>query len=263
MAFIVGIALGAGGGGVAEKPVATAAPGLPGAVPTVTGFSGPVPILMYHAIADAPAEAQFPELFVPVAEFRDQLEGLVAGGYHGVTLNQVFAAWREGEPIAENPIVISFDDGLRSQHSEALPALRALGWPGVLNLKVQSLDQGELTDEMVQEMLGAGWELDAHTITHADLTTLDGADLRREVTGSRRALQRRFGVAADFFCYPGGRHDPEVLAAVREAGFLGATTTQPGLATPEEPLTLSRIRVDAGDGAEGLLAKLDAAGAKS
>jgi peptidoglycan/xylan/chitin deacetylase (PgdA/CDA1 family) len=111
---------------------------------------------------------------------------------------------------------------------------------------------------MVRELVRAGWEIDAHSLTHADLPSLSGAALRREVAGSRAAIRRLVGVAANFFCYPAGRYDSEVVAAVRAAGFLGATTTEPGLAELSEPFTLARVRVDGGDGAEGLARKLDA-----
>jgi len=227
-------------------------------VPTVTGFDKPVPILMYHAISPAPPGAALPELFVPQAEFSDQMHWLRAQGYHAVTLDQVFAAWRDDAPIARKPIVVSFDDGLRSQYVGAVPVLRRMGWPGVLNLKLVSLEQGELTDEMVREMLDAGWEVDSHTINHVDVTGLSGADLEHEVADSRTELQDRFDIPVNFFCYPSGRYDFEATAAVREAGYLGATTTEPGLASPGEPYHLNRIRVVPGDATAGLEAKLDA-----
>ena len=47
-----------------------------------------------------------------------------------------------------------------------------------------------------------------------------------------------------FFCYPAGRYDARVEAAVRRAGFEGATTTQPGIASPrDDPYALPRVRV--------------------
>ncbi len=108
--------------------------------------------------------------------------------------------------------------------------------------------------------MAAGWEIDAHTLTHPDLTTLDGDALTREVARSRREIRRRFGVTARFFCYPSGRYDAAVVAAVRAAGFEGATTTEPGLARRDEPFTLARIRIDRGDGSAGLARKLAALG---
>jgi hypothetical protein len=52
-----------------------------------------------------------------------------------------------------------------------------------------------------------------------------------------------------------------VLAAVRAAGFLGATTTEPGLAAPDQAFQLRRIRVNGSDGVAGLQESLAAAGA--
>ena len=216
---------------------------------------------MYHAISPPPPGAALPGLFVPEAEFEQQMKWLEDNGYHGVTLGQVYAAWNDGEPIAENPVVISFDDGLQSQYVGARPMLDHLGWPGVLNLELDHLDQGELTDKQVSDLVDAGWELDSHTFSHPDLTQA-GVDLDREIADSRTELQKKFGVAVDFFCYPAGAYDDTVIQAVQDAGYLGATTTNEGLASPDEdPYQLSRIRVEPGDGADGLAQKLSDAGA--
>jgi peptidoglycan/xylan/chitin deacetylase (PgdA/CDA1 family) len=112
----------------------------------------------------------------------------------------------------------------------------------------------------VRRLIAAGWELDAHTITHPDLTMLDAAELRREVAGSRAELRERFHVPVDFFCYPDGRYDEQVVAEVRRAGFLGATTTAYGLARPPDYYTLDRIRIVGTDGLLGFEQKLTALG---
>ena len=218
----------------------------------------PVPILMYHVIADAPAGAAFPELFVTPADFAGQMHWLARHGYHAVTLKHVYDYWLEGTPLPERPIVISFDDGYLGQDTHALPVLRKLGWPGVLNLKVDALkSRYALAPWRVRQMLAAGWELDAHTITHPDLTRVDDARLWHEVDGSRVELRRIFHVPVDFFCYPSGRYDAHVIDAVRRAGYLGATTTNYGLARPHDLYTLARIRINGSDGVAGFARKLE------
>jgi peptidoglycan/xylan/chitin deacetylase (PgdA/CDA1 family) len=84
--------------------------------------------------------------------------------------------------------------------------------------------------------------------------------LKREVADSRWRIQREFGVPARFFCYPAGRYDARVIAAVRAAGYLGATTTRGGLARAIKPFELARIRIDGGDGVAGLAEQLRAVG---
>ena len=60
----------------------------------------------------------------------------------------------------------------------------------------------------------------------------------------------------NFFCYPAGRYDDTVVAAAKAAGFLGATTTDYGLARPSDLYTLSRVRISGTDGVKGFGAKL-------
>ena len=212
-----------------------------------------VPILVYHVVGARPAGAPNAGLYVSPADFRAQVTWLARNGYHAVTLDQAYGNWRKYDRLPPKPVVLTFDDGYPGDYLYALPVLRARGWPGVLNLQV-----GNLVPARVRELIRAGWEIDAHTFTHPDLTTVDAARLRYEVAGSRRWIRRVFHVPVDFFCYPAGRYDARVVAAVRAAGYLGATTENPGLGGPGSLYTLDRIRVNAGDGASGLAAKLAA-----
>jgi peptidoglycan/xylan/chitin deacetylase (PgdA/CDA1 family) len=216
----------------------------------------PVPILMYHVLG-VPAPSQpYPELFVKPADFAGQVRWLARNGYHAVTLGQVFGYWRRAVPLPQKPVVLSFDDGYLSDYTVARPALARYGWPGVLNLVVDHVRSGDITASQVRALIAAGWEIDAHTVHHRDVTTLDAAELREEVAGSRADLRRMFHQPVNFFCYPAGHYDPAAIAAVRAAGYLGATTVQPGLARPADPYTLERIRIDESDGLSGFAAKL-------
>jgi peptidoglycan/xylan/chitin deacetylase (PgdA/CDA1 family) len=217
---------------------------------------GAVPMLMYHVLGEPPAGSQFPELFVKNSSFEAELRWLDRRGYEAITLDQLYQGWRGDRATPDKPVVISFDDGYRSQYSEGLPALHDLDWPGVLNLKVNTLTQGELTDDQVDEMIRDGWEVDSHTINHLDVSKLAGKDLQSEIAGSRAILQKRFRVPVDFFCYPAGRYDKAAVREVKRAGYLGATTTKLGLARPDQLFALRRIRISPGDGVRGLAAKL-------
>jgi peptidoglycan/xylan/chitin deacetylase (PgdA/CDA1 family) len=216
-----------------------------------------VPILMYHVIATPPAGVAFPDLFVRPDDFAAQMQWLSVHGYHAVTLHRVYEYWLRGTPLPSHPIVLSFDDGYLGQHTHAMPVLHKHHWPGVLNLKVNALkSRYTLPAWRVREMLAAGWELDAHTITHPDLTHVDDAQLWHEVHGSRVELEQLFHVPVEFFCYPSGRYDARVVAAVRRAGYLGATTTNYGLARPRDIYTLGRIRINGSDHVTGFARKL-------
>lgn len=225
-------------------------------------YTGPVPILEYHVLGRPKTEVPYPDLYTPRAAFRKEMDWLDRQGYEAVTLERVEEAWYHGGTLPPKPIVISFDDGYRPQYTFALPTLRKHGWPGVLNLKAEG---SGLYASNVKAMLAAGWELAAHTINHSDLTTLEGAALEEEVAGSRKILQREYGVPVGNFCYPAGRFDETVIAAVEAAGYVGATTEIPGFATKDHPYELARIEVLGSWGveelAETMRADAEAAGA--
>jgi len=214
---------------------------------------GPVPILEYHVLGAAPAGAPYPELYVSRPDFHRQMDWLENHGYQAVTLEQVEDAWDHGGTLPPQPVVISFDDGYRPQFTYALPELRRHGWAGVLNLKAEGSD---LYESNVRAMIGSGWELASHTIEHSDLTTLDAAGLQRELSESRQILRRQYGVPVRDFCYPAGRFDATVIAAVETAGYATATTEIRGYASRAAPYELDRFEILGSDGVAGLAADL-------
>jgi hypothetical protein len=52
-------------------------------------------------------------------------------------------------------------------------------------------------------------------------------------------------------------YDARVVAAVRRAGYLGATATNYDLARPRDLYTLGRIRINGSDGVAGFARKLE------
>jgi len=262
LGLAIGIALSviSAGCGTAADGLAQAAPEDAGATTSPNDDDGgarpgrrrPVPILMYHAVAEPPAGAPYPALYVPPADFAAEMRWLARHGYRAVTLDQVYASWRHGAALPPHPIVVTFDDGYRSIFTSAFPVLRRRGWAAVLNLEVENESKPwGLSPRRVRALVAAGWELASHTLTHPDLTTLSPDALRREVAGSRERLRRQFGTPVNFFCYPAGRYDERVVTAVRRAGYHGATTVRSGLGRPSEPYVLARIRVDGTTGMDG------------
>jgi len=279
LAAAAAVAIGASGGGTAAPKVARApsgpghrthAPGQTNAAAshgsTVTGAAtgkpgtAQVPVLMYHVIAPPPAGAPYPGLYVPEPEFAAQMQALKAAGWHPVTLDQVRAYWTRGVPLGPGkPIVLTFDNGYRSQFTNALPVLQRLGWVADENIQLTGLppSQGGLTDGQVRGLIAAGWELDTQGISHADLITLSASELHYEVAVARQMLQKRYGVPVNWFCYPSGHYNAAVIAEVKAAGFVGSTTVVPGWAAPStDPYRLPRLRVLGGTSPSALLAQI-------
>jgi peptidoglycan/xylan/chitin deacetylase (PgdA/CDA1 family) len=226
--------------------------------PSWRPYRGPVPILEYHAIQPPVAATPYPDLFVPQSDFERQMAWLDDHGYEAVTLRQVEAAWDGGGKLPPKPVVVSFDDGYRSQYVAGFLVLQRYHWPGVIDLIAGS--QGDdLPTVDVKRMLAAGWELASHTVNHVDVSTLDSSQLAAEIAGSKRQLERRFGVQVDDFSYPDGHYDQAAIAELRRAGYRGATTELPGLADRRYRFTLARLEIAGSDGLGGFVAKLRSA----
>lgn len=246
----------------AVAPTGATAQVTPQSTTKVTGpHDDPVPILMYHVTKAAPAGTPYPDLWVSPGDFKDQMNWLADNGYTGVTMAQLFKYWDDGYKLPAKPVVISFDDGYPSHEEVARPVLAQHKWPGVLFLELNNVDNPEtgFKTSMVKKLLASGWEIGSHTISHPDLTTVDASQLKTEVTDSRAQISKKFGVPIDFFCYPAGKYNDAVVAAVKDAGYKGATTVDEGLGKPSEPFKLKRIRIDGSDGVEGFASKIRSA----
>jgi peptidoglycan/xylan/chitin deacetylase (PgdA/CDA1 family) len=251
----------AGGAGSTQSSAAAATQSGPASA-SAAGHAGPpgheaIPILMYHVIASPPPGAPFPGLYVAPSEFAEQMHALKNAGWHAVTMDQVAAYWGRGIPLGPGkPIVLTFDNGYRSQYTQALPVLRQLGWVGDENIQLSGLppSQGGLTTEQVRGLIAAGWELDTQGYSHADLIRLGPGELHYQVATTRRILQQRYRVPVNWFCYPSGHYDANVIAEVKAAGFIGSTTVVPGWAAPgEDRYRLHRLRVLGGTSPQALL----------
>src|SRR3954452_24641087 len=194
-AAIAVVTSGSSDGGGAGKPAKSKETGAKGAAKPASNpkpkpqivsgpHDGPVPILMYHVGSAPQPGAPYPDLYTPKPVFAAQMRALAKRGYHGVTLAQVDDYWRHGYALPSRPIVVSFDDGYLSHYTHARPVLKALGWPGVLNLEVNNVRPGDLTANQIRGLIAAGWEVDSHTITHPDLTTVSDSQLREELFAS-------------------------------------------------------------------------------
>ena len=82
---------------------------------------------------------------------------------------------------------------------------------------------------------GGHVEIGAHTVNHVRLAGLPLAEQRDEIAGSKVALERACGHTVNSFSYPYGTKGSftrQTQHLVREAGFLGAVTTQLGAGLP-------------------------------
>ncbi len=119
-----------------------------------------------------------------------------------------------------------------------------------VNVPAAAFDGLMLSWDEVRSMREDRVDFGAHTRTHPILTRVDPERARREISGSKAAIEAKLGDTVTSFAYPNGQPadvTPEIRAMVQEAGFRVAVTLFPGPARPNEvrrdPLMIRRVFV--------------------
>lgn len=221
-------------------------------------------VLMYHMVCDHRPGTRFNKLRVTPAAFAQQIQWLHQRGFHFVFASQLFS----NQPLREKSVCITFDDGYEDNLLAADPVLAKFGAVATLYLvgdrtggwsskkKVHHADdelqaEPKLSDEQVESMLATRrWELGGHTKTHANLTTIDDATAYEEIAAARSDFIEKFGTAPATFAYPFGLFESKHATMVREAGFIGAVTVEPGIAPRpyRDAMSVPRVKISGKDG---------------
>jgi peptidoglycan/xylan/chitin deacetylase (PgdA/CDA1 family) len=223
---------------------------------TYTHNARPIPILVYHQIAEAPPKGSaFRSLYVAPNAFARQMAFLKLLGYTGLSMGDLLpylSGEKEGRVVG-----ITFDDGYQNNISNALPVLKkqrfsstcyaVSGLMGQTNSWDQHLGIAQaplMTEADVRQWVAGGQEIGSHTHQHIDLLDADDAACRADIALGKTSLERVVGRSVDHFCFPYGRYEPKHAVMAREAGFKSATTTQRSRChTQTDLLQLPRVPV--------------------
>lgn len=211
-----------------------------------------IPILMYHYVRTVtdPTDTIGIGLSVTPAQFAAQMQYLADAGYTTLTMGEVRAILAGELALPERPIALTFDDGYRDFYTAAWPVLKRHNFKATNYVIADFIGwDAYLTWPMIKELDASGLvEIGSHTRTHGDLRGMTKERRWNEIAGSKAILEEGLGRPVTAFCYPAGKYNPEVVAAVRQAGYLTATTVEYGTRQNLEwNLELPRIRVNGPD----------------
>jgi peptidoglycan/xylan/chitin deacetylase (PgdA/CDA1 family)/GT2 family glycosyltransferase len=221
-----------------------------------------LPVLAYHRVGRHGDLSSNGDLTVAPELFQRQMQWLARHGYVGIRPSQWLAWCREGKPLPERPVLITFDDGCADIADNALPVLRRLGFGAAIYLVTGRLGTSRngsavrdpwmpqpMSVEQIRELAHEGVvEFGSHSRTHADLTRLGDAQLRAEVEGSADDLARIVGRRPCSFAYPHGTYNAAVRDRVARSYDIGLSRDGGlnGLATDLH--VMRRVAVQPADG---------------
>ena len=130
-----------------------------------------------------------------------------------------------GAQLPPRSVVISFDDGYESVYENAYPIMQAHGFTGIMYLIATAVGaQDYMSASQIQEMIGTGWEIGSHSMTHPHLPDVHD-QLGYEGGHSKDRLAELMGInpaVVATFAYPYGEIDPLVVGKIAEYGYLAA-----------------------------------------
>jgi peptidoglycan/xylan/chitin deacetylase (PgdA/CDA1 family) len=220
-----------------------------------------IPILMYHHIDDEPSTVSV----VTPDKFKEDVLTLLENGYTPVFLTDLIAYLEGNLDLPDRPVIITFDDGYRSNYEYAFPVAKELevkltisliGWSMGRDTFIES-DKPiipHMTWEEAQEMYDSGWvDIQNHTF---DLHSPEGNSygygqkagmgllalesesesvyarrITKDLIRHQNDINNNVGKIPEIMCLPYGAYSAKTEDVLKGLGFKGSMTTIEGVRT--------------------------------
>jgi peptidoglycan/xylan/chitin deacetylase (PgdA/CDA1 family) len=218
-----------------------------------TSYATEVPVLMYHHIVeDNPQNASI----VTREKITQDLRYLKVMGYNTITLEELETL----EVMPDKPIIITLDDGYRSNYDILYPLLKELDMKVSISLIGYYLEKElidgraqipKLTVSQIQEMHQSNLvDFQNHTFNmhYSSGETFTGAKIGKGIMPMENEKNPDYqlrvlsdillnhyyiysitGDYPEFFCYPYGLYNDSIDTVLRTLNYKGTITTQPGI----------------------------------
>ncbi len=152
-------------------------------------------------------------------------------------------------------IALTFDDGMRSLFTSALPVIRDHAVPVHLFLTTGAVGGNNrwptqpssaprfdmLNWKEIEDLQAAGVLVEAHTSSHPDLRKLPVEEIAGECNAADEIIEQRLGRRPQFFAYPYGYSDERVRNYMSEHYRASVTTELRVLGGNDSPAALPRL----------------------
>ena len=185
------------------------------------------PILVYHHIKILPKDAslRLRRWTISPNKFDAQMDWIASHGFHTITMNQLFTHIKKGLALPSKPLAITFDDGLKDHYVEAFPILLKHHFVATFFIITDSVGHSAYVNwDQIRQMSAAGMDIQAHTITHPDLSTISHQEARHEIYDSKIILEKHLKKPITVLAYPYGCYNEDVMALSKAAGYEGAVS---------------------------------------
>lgn len=183
-------------------------------------------VLLYHHVADnTPASTS-----ISPAQFKQHMEYL--SQHHTVVpLQRVIEASKNNQPLPENAVAITFDDGYQNIFDNGHPVLKSYGFPYTVFINPLEIgkSRSQLTWETIKEMQSQGASFANHTLDHIHMLNKEADETQQKwlervwnnVIRAEALITQNTGESLRYLAYPFGEFNNLLAEKVTSEGYIG------------------------------------------
>jgi len=185
-------------------------------------------VFMYHHFG----ESDLPSTNVRLDQFKLHLALLEQDHYQIWPLEKIVTNLRNNQPLPDKTIAITVDDAYRSVYTQAYPLLRARGWPFMVFVSTDVIDQGlpaYMSWEQMREMQQHHVSFANHSASHDFLIRMQkgespqdwGQRVTNDIKRAQTRIEKELGHAPMLFAYPYGEYNTALANIISKLGYTG------------------------------------------
>ncbi len=185
-------------------------------------------MLIYHHVASNTPRVSS----VTADELRGHLQYFKDNNLQVVRLDTLIRQLQQNEAIADNAVVITFDDSYENNFTTAHPILQEFGYPYTIFISPGSIDKGDgplLNWQQVKQMSDDGVLVANHAMWHEHMATPEPGEsqaqwqqrIKQSILAAEDKIEQITGQRHQWLAYPYGEYSVELEQLVRELGFIG------------------------------------------
>jgi peptidoglycan/xylan/chitin deacetylase (PgdA/CDA1 family) len=184
-------------------------------------------ILQYHHVSDKTP----PSTSISPTQFEKHMQYLADNNFNVIALSELMNAIKKQQPIADNTVVITFDDAYLDILTNGKPILDKFNYPYTIFINPAIVERGSrryLSWEQLKTMASQGAIIANHGMEHNSIARIsDGiteqqwlqknADL---LLNAENMIKEKTGQSWRYFAYPYGEYTPAIQTWIEKHDFI-------------------------------------------
>ncbi len=196
-----------------------------------------VPVLLYHEFYESEPPKELYGIVSTPDKFEKDMLHILKEGYTFISLDQLMDYKNGLKGIPEKSVVLTFDDGYRSNYTMIYPILKKYHIPAAIFIIEDKIGEKRYFDwDTAKELNDLGLvSIYTHGHSHVDMTKLDITEFRNKTAANLKLMEEKIGEYKYIvYSYPLGFYNDATNQVLKELGVELFMTTNSGVNTKEQ-----------------------------